>query len=70
MEFIFVPGAFDDHPITIFDLTGINVIDLLAAVLLADPPSRVVGVYRPLKLLKIRHDLVSSCHQRFNFILR
>ena len=42
MDFILVPSAFHDHPITICNLTDIDVIDLFAAVLLADPPRRAV----------------------------
>src|SRR5439155_341165 len=40
----FIPNASGDHPITLFNLARVNVVDLLAAVLLTHPPSRTVVV--------------------------
>src|SRR4029077_16095897 len=37
---ILVPSALADHSITVFNLAGINVVNLLAAVLLTDPSGR------------------------------
>src|SRR5213593_75891 len=38
MEYaILIPSAFGYHPVTVFNLARINVIDLFTAVLLADP---------------------------------
>ena len=48
VKYTFVPNASGNHPITIFDLAGINVVDFFAAVLLADPPSRAVVMDGPL----------------------
>src|ERR1700682_490383 len=39
---ILVPGALADHSITVFNLAGINIVSLLAAVLLTDPSGRAV----------------------------
>src|SRR5437667_8099396 len=57
VKYAFVPNASGDHPITIFDLAGINVVDLFAAVLLADPPSRAVVMHGPL----IRSTYLPNC---------
>src|SRR5438270_4807319 len=39
---ILIPSAFGYHPVTLFNLAGINVVDFFAAVLLADPFRRTV----------------------------
>src|SRR5205814_6586572 len=39
---LLLPSAFDDHSIAIFNLGGINVVDLFAAVPLTDPLRRAV----------------------------
>ena len=39
-----VPNASGDHSIIILDLGRVNVVDLLAAMLLANPPNRAVVV--------------------------
>src|SRR3989442_10761390 len=57
VKYTFVPNASGDHPITIFDLAGINVVDLFAAVLLADPPSRAVVMDGPF----IRSTYLRNC---------
>src|SRR5260370_40883118 len=43
MEYaILIPSAFGYHPVTVFNLAGINVVDFFAAMLLADPSRRAV----------------------------
>src|ERR1700730_1861622 len=43
MEYaILIPSAFGYHPVTVFNLAGIDVVDFFAAVLLADPFRRTV----------------------------
>src|ERR1700680_1770860 len=39
---ILAPSALADHSITVFNLAGINIVNLLAAVLLTDPLRRAV----------------------------
>src|ERR1700674_5241670 len=39
---ILIPSAFGYHPVPIFNLAGIDVVDFFAAVLLADPFRRTV----------------------------
>jgi len=39
---ILIPGARADHSITVFNLAGINLVDLFAAVLLTNPVRRAV----------------------------
>src|ERR1700730_8309203 len=43
MEYAFlIPGAFGYHPVTVFNLAGIDVVDFFAAVFLAHPFRRTV----------------------------
>src|ERR1700674_2208855 len=43
MEYaILIQSAFGYHPVTVFNLAGINVVDFFAAMLLADPSRRAV----------------------------
>ena len=50
MEFaVLVVGASADHPITVLNLAGINLVDLFAAMLLTDPLGRAVVVNGLLK---------------------
>ena len=42
---LFLPSALADHWITVFYLTGINIVDLFAAVRLADPLRRAIVLH-------------------------
>src|SRR6266851_9089062 len=58
---ILTPSAFGYHPVTIFNLAGINVVDRFAAVLLADPFRRAVELHGPL----LGRILVTNGQRRF-----
>src|SRR5450755_4191253 len=50
VEYTSVPDTYGDHSIIVLNLTLVDVVELLAAVLLADPPSPTVIVNDPFKI--------------------
>src|SRR6266852_4234889 len=58
---ILTPSAFGYHPVTLFNLAGIDVVDFFTAVLLADPFRRAVELHGPL----LGRILVTNGQRRF-----
>src|SRR5579862_4310753 len=50
VKYTIVPNADGDHAIIVLHLGGVDVVELLAAVLLADPPSAAIVVNDPLNV--------------------